>query len=104
MKSNNVDLYKTVFSPDIGPSLAFIGFVQPASGGLLPVSEMQARWFLELCCAMEGDASKCQVPNVQLPSKSKMLASIAADKAEIARCAAFSDRSRLCCCMTRALH
>lgn len=28
-------LYKNVFQPEIGPSLSFIGFVQPTSGGLL---------------------------------------------------------------------
>ena len=42
-------LYKNVFNPEIGPSLAFIGFVQPASGGVLTMSELQARWFAELC-------------------------------------------------------
>lgn len=59
--TNNINLFKSVFSPDIGPSLAFIGFIQPASGGLLPVSEIQARWFSSLC---KGD--------VQLPSKEAM--------------------------------
>lgn len=42
-------MYKNVFSPAIGSSLAFIGFVQPASGGVLTMSEMQAMWFAELC-------------------------------------------------------
>ena len=28
--------------PKLGPSLAFIGFVQPASGGILSMSETQA--------------------------------------------------------------
>ncbi|KAH3779968.1 hypothetical protein DPMN_157777 [Dreissena polymorpha] len=32
-------LFKNVFSPDVGGSLAFIGFVQPASGGVLTMSE-----------------------------------------------------------------
>jgi dimethylaniline monooxygenase (N-oxide forming) len=50
-----------VFSPEIGPSLAFIGFVQPASGGVLTMSEIQARWFAEMCKA-----------RVTLPSKSHM--------------------------------
>ena len=54
-----------MFSPDIGHNLAFIGFVQPASGGVLTMSEMQARWWAELC---KG--------NVKLPSKEKMLANI----------------------------
>ena len=47
--SNKIKLFKHVFAPEIGASLAFIGFVQPASGGLLSVSEIQARWFSELC-------------------------------------------------------
>jgi len=47
--ANNLELYKNVFSPAIGPSLAFIGFVQPASGGIISMSEMQARWFSALC-------------------------------------------------------
>lgn len=47
--SNKIKLFKHVFVPEIGASLAFIGFVQPTSGGLLSVSEIQARWFSELC-------------------------------------------------------
>ncbi|CAG2238884.1 FMO [Mytilus edulis] len=42
--NNNLKLFKNVFNPDIGQSLAFIGFVQPASGGILTMSETQARW------------------------------------------------------------
>lgn len=59
--TNNMNLFKSVFSPEIGASLAFIGFIQPASGGLLPVSEIQARWFSALC---KG--------NTKLPSKETM--------------------------------
>ncbi|KAK3699384.1 hypothetical protein QZH41_006562 [Actinostola sp. cb2023] len=47
--TNKMNLFKSVFSPELGSSLAFIGFIQPASGGLLPVSEIQARWFSALC-------------------------------------------------------
>ncbi|CAH1781107.1 unnamed protein product [Owenia fusiformis] len=47
--TNEISLFKNVFAPKIGPTLAFIGFVQPASGGVLSMSEMQARWFVELC-------------------------------------------------------
>lgn len=49
MELFHLQLYKNVFSPDVGSSLAFIGFVQPASGGVLTMSETQARWFAELC-------------------------------------------------------
>lgn len=54
-------LYKNVFSPALGPSLAFIGFVQPASGGVLTMSETQARWFGQICRG-----------RVQLPQKHLM--------------------------------
>lgn len=47
--TNKIKLFKNVFAPEIGSSLAFIGFAQPASGGLLSISEIQARWFSELC-------------------------------------------------------
>ena len=47
--TNKINLFKNVFAPKVGASLAFIGFAQPASGGLLSVSETQARWFSELC-------------------------------------------------------
>ncbi|KNC80467.1 hypothetical protein SARC_07170 [Sphaeroforma arctica JP610] len=56
---NDVFLYKNVFSPTVGPSLAFIGFVQPASGGVLPMSEIQARW---LCAIVNR---KVTLPPVQ---------------------------------------
>ncbi|XP_077988074.1 flavin-containing monooxygenase 5-like [Glandiceps talaboti] len=67
--SNKIKLYKNVFSPEIDHTLAFIGFLQPASGGLLSMCETQARWFVELC---KG--------NIKLPSKSTMHASIKEDQ------------------------
>ncbi|XP_062592573.1 flavin-containing monooxygenase 5-like [Saccostrea cucullata] len=54
--TNSIKLYKNVFHPEIGHSLAFIGFTQPASGGLLSMSEIQARWFTELC------RGRCSLP------------------------------------------
>ncbi|ESP00865.1 hypothetical protein LOTGIDRAFT_172967 [Lottia gigantea] len=68
-ESNTIRLYKNVFSPDIGSSLAFIGFVQPASGGVLTMSEIQARWFSALCHG-----------SVRLPSKQIMLESMKEEK------------------------
>ncbi|XP_064614834.1 LOW QUALITY PROTEIN: flavin-containing monooxygenase 5-like [Liolophura sinensis] len=56
-ETNQIKLYKNMFSPAIGSSLAFIGFVQPASGGVLTMSEMQAMWFAELC------RGKVRLPN-----------------------------------------
>lgn len=41
--------------------MAFIGFVQPASGGVLTMSEIQARWWAELCRS-----------HVKLPDKADM--------------------------------
>lgn len=38
------DLYKHVFHPDIGSSLAFVGFARPGFGAQFPIVEMQARW------------------------------------------------------------
>ena len=40
-EANAIRLYKNVFCPTVGQSLAFIGFLQPTSGGLLTMSEMQ---------------------------------------------------------------
>ncbi|XP_013414250.1 dimethylaniline monooxygenase [N-oxide-forming] 5-like [Lingula anatina] len=67
--TNHIKLYKNVFSPEVGHTLAFIGFVQPASGGVLTMSEIQSRWFAELC---KG--------KVKLPSKQAMEKSIEKDK------------------------
>ena len=61
-KTHVPQLYKNVFSPEIGSSLAFIGFVQPASGGVLTMAETQARWFGQLC---DG--------NLKLPAPMAML-------------------------------
>ncbi|KAK3728887.1 hypothetical protein RRG08_053498, partial [Elysia crispata] len=66
--SNQIKLYKNVFSSSIGPSLAFIGFAQPASGGLLGMSEIQGRWFSKLCKGA-----------VKLPSKQEMDENMAAE-------------------------
>ena len=60
-----MQLYKGVFSPEQDHSLAFIGFIQPASGGLTSMSEIQARWWAELCRG-----------TVKLPSKAEMKESI----------------------------
>ena len=61
-----------MFSPEVGRGLAFVGFVQPASGGILSMSEMQARWFAELC-----------KESVSLPSKADMEADIKKEQVRI---------------------
>ncbi|XP_052783559.1 flavin-containing monooxygenase 5-like isoform X2 [Mya arenaria] len=66
---NTIKLYKSVFSPDIGRSLAFIGFVQPSSGGVILMSEMQARWLAEIC---KG--------RVKLPSEREMRSAMELEK------------------------
>lgn len=58
-----------MFSPEIGSSLAFIGFVQPASGGVLTMAELQARWFAEMCNG-----------RVKLPNKAEMEETIEKEK------------------------
>lgn len=68
--ANDITLYKNVFSPAIGSSLAFIGFVQPASGGVLTMSETQARWFSQICLG-----------SVRLPPKEEMEQDIKQEKA-----------------------
>jgi dimethylaniline monooxygenase (N-oxide forming) len=67
-----LDLYKHVFHPEVGESLSFIGFVQPTSGGLLTVSEMQARWFTHLI-----------LNDTKLPPKSVMVDQINKDQKRI---------------------
>jgi len=38
-------LYKHVFHPDVGASMAWIGFVRPSTGGIPACAEMSARYF-----------------------------------------------------------
>ena len=82
-KTNEIKLFKNVFStqPDVGSTLAFIGFVQPASGGIITMSETQARWFVQVC------KGKCR-----LPSQPSMEATIASEQAYVARRYAASKR------------
>ncbi|RWS19242.1 dimethylaniline monooxygenase [N-oxide-forming] 5-like protein, partial [Leptotrombidium deliense] len=69
INNNEVKLFKNVFQPDLKhpQTLAIIGLIQP-SGSLIPVSEMQSRWFAQL---MKGDK--------KLPTKQKMLSEIEED-------------------------
>lgn len=46
---NMRDLFKQMFLPDIGPSLAFIGFARPQQGGVPAIAEMQSRYLAQLC-------------------------------------------------------
>ncbi|MGC2656214.1 MAG: NAD(P)-binding domain-containing protein [Mycobacterium sp.] len=42
-------LYRHMFHPDLGASVAFIGWARPAEGGVPACSEMQSRYFALLC-------------------------------------------------------
>jgi len=37
--------YLHAFNPEVGSTLAFIGFLRPAFGAIPPLAELQARWF-----------------------------------------------------------
>jgi dimethylaniline monooxygenase (N-oxide forming) len=58
VKDNNIrNLYKHAFHPDYNGRLAMIGYVRPISGGIPICSEMQARYFAQLC------SNKLQLPS-----------------------------------------
>lgn len=42
-------LYRHMFHPALGASVAFIGWARPAEGGVPPCSEMQSRYFALIC-------------------------------------------------------
>jgi cation diffusion facilitator CzcD-associated flavoprotein CzcO len=42
-------LYRHMFHPTLGPSVAFIGWARPAEGGVPACSELQSRYFALLC-------------------------------------------------------
>ena len=65
----NLKLYKNVYNPHIGHSLAFIGFIQPTSGGILAVSEIQSRWAIYNIIGM-----------LKLPDHEKMMKEIKSDQ------------------------
>jgi thioredoxin reductase len=50
------------FAPEVGPTLAFIGFVRPGIGAIPPIAELQARWFALLA---GGRAELPPVPEME---------------------------------------
>ena len=72
---NQVPLYKYMFQPNLihPETLAFIALAQPV-GPLIPIAELQARWF---CQIMLG--------NIKLPSKDHMIFDIKKKKDEMAK-------------------
>jgi len=58
--SSTRGLYKQMFHPDEDESLAFIGFVRPQQGGIPAMSELQARYFAQLCAGTKKLPSREQ--------------------------------------------
>nr|VFJ75644.1 MAG: dimethylaniline monooxygenase (N-oxide forming) [Candidatus Kentron sp. FW] len=67
--ANTRDLFKQMFLPDVGKSMAFIGFARPLQGGLPAMAEMQSRYFAALCSG-----------KLDLPSRENMVAQAKADR------------------------
>ena len=61
---NTIRLYKNVFSTAIGSSLAFIGFLQPTSGGLLTMSEIQVCLAQRALVRLQGPPADRRATNV----------------------------------------
>ncbi|XP_013420766.2 dimethylaniline monooxygenase [N-oxide-forming] 5-like [Lingula anatina] len=71
-ENNNIELYKYVFPPQLPhPTLAMIGLVQ-AVGAVMPISELQSRWFTRI---VKG--------HLTLPSKEIMMEDIAQRKKNV---------------------
>ncbi len=62
------------FHPDVGPTLAFIGFLRPSFGAIPPLAELQARWFAQVVSG-----------TVALPDRCAMAASIEREERQRAR-------------------
>jgi len=59
-EDNDLDLYKNVFSPSLPPTISVIGLVQPF-GAIMPIAELQARWF---CSVLKGEIGLPSVENM----------------------------------------
>eukprot|EP00127_Corallochytrium_limacisporum_P005048 Clim_evm3s198 gene=Clim_evmTU3s198 len=79
--TNEINLWKNAFAPNLDHTLAFIGFAQPASGGLIPVSEIVARYWVQLCLG-----------KVKLPDKNTMMSDIEREHKECSNRYWKSDR------------
>jgi dimethylaniline monooxygenase (N-oxide forming) len=67
-------LFKNMFDPNLGPSIAFLGYVRPAVGSIPPVVELQARYFARLASGLTS-----------LPPVAEMLSTIQADNARLVK-------------------
>lgn len=81
VKSNEVDLFKYAFPPDLEkPTLAVIGFIQPV-GAIMPISELQCRLATRV---FKGEAC--------LPSRSEMWRDIQEKRDEMSKSYVKSQR------------
>ncbi|XP_053376257.1 flavin-containing monooxygenase 5-like [Mercenaria mercenaria] len=86
VEGNKTSLYKYMFPPQAPhPTLAVVGLVQ-AIGAVMPISEMQCRWFTRI---MKGENN--------LPSESVMKADIEEKRVEMASTYVSSQRHTLQC-------
>ncbi|KAL4223868.1 hypothetical protein ACF0H5_017332 [Mactra antiquata] len=86
IKNNETTLYKYMFPPHLPhPTLAIVGLVQ-AIGAVMPISEMQCRWFTRI---MKGEN--------HLPSEEEMLLDIEDKRTDMARTYVKSQRHTLQC-------
>ncbi|WP_308366913.1 MULTISPECIES: NAD(P)-binding domain-containing protein [unclassified Microbulbifer] len=56
--SDTRDLFKQMFIPEVGESLAFVGFARPQQGGVPVIAEMQSRYLAQLY------SGKAQLPSI----------------------------------------
>jgi len=52
-ETNVVNLFKNIFPPDIPPTIAVIGLIQPL-GAIMPIAELQARWCMQIFKGNKG--------------------------------------------------
>lgn len=63
------DLYKHMINPEIGESLAFIGWARPAQGGVPACAEMQARYLALLYSGQLSLPEKVQLNKIVMAEK-----------------------------------
>lgn len=68
-------LYKSCFAPELGASIAFIGFVRPPLGAIPPMAEMQARWYARILsgsCVLPAPSSMRKVANEEVAARRRV--------------------------------
>jgi dimethylaniline monooxygenase (N-oxide forming) len=69
-RSVSRSLYRRILDPELGPSIAFVGFARPAIGAIPPIAEMQARWVAQVLAG-----------RISVPDADRMRAEIASEEA-----------------------